>query len=120
MQEKYANWIENWLKNHDPYLKCAEATNEMIVAFSELKRIRGHVITECGHERPHWWLVDENGDIVDPTESQFAFIAMYIPYDESFGEPTGKCPHCGKLCYDHRFCCSDECDIAYAKYVRGD
>jgi len=118
MKLEYYNWISEWLKNNNPNLKCKEATEEMKNSFPELIRIRGHVLTEHG-ERPHWWLTDENKNIIDPTKSQFKLIAGYIPWDESQPEPTGKCPNCGEMCFDYKTLCSEKCEIEYAAYVMG-
>ena len=113
---KYEEWINKWLENNNPYLKCEEASKLMKLSFPELTRVRGHVLTEHG-ERPHWWLIDENLNIIDPTASQFKVIGGYIPWDESQPEPTGKCPNCGDLCYDYSSVCSDKCGIEYAAYI---
>lgn len=40
----------------------------MVEAFPELKRVRGHY--HCpwlSKAQPHWWCVDPDGNIVDPT-----------------------------------------------------
>jgi hypothetical protein len=116
MKLEYQVWINNWIENNNPYLKCREATDLMKGTFSELRRIRGHVLTEHG-ERSHWWLVDEENNIIDPTKSQFKLVAGYVPWDGSQPEPTGKCPNCGGLCYNYHTLCSDKCEIEYKAYV---
>jgi|AMWB02.1.fsa_nt_gi hypothetical protein len=113
----YVQWISEWLQNNDPHLKCATATLEMVSAFPELTRIRGHVWLCGGYERPHWWCIDKNGDVVDPTASQFNGIVMYEPWDESLPEPTGVCANCGGYTYNHATCCSDKCHAEYCAYI---
>ena len=116
MKLEYQQWVNNWLRNNTPHLKCKEATEEMKITFPELKRIRGHVLTEYG-ERPHWWLVDENDNVIDPTSTQFKIIGGYDAWDESQPEPTGRCLNCGELCYDYKSVCSDQCAIEYKVYI---
>jgi len=87
-------------------------------SFPELTKIRGYILTEHG-EQPHWWLVDSNGIIIDPTATQFKAIGGYFPWDESQPEPTGKCPNCSELCYDYHTLCSEKCEIEYKAYVEG-
>jgi hypothetical protein len=66
---------------------------------------------------PHWWAVTEDGQVIDPTADQFPSPLEYHPADESRGGPTGRCPNCGGLCYEHRYLCSDACDREYAAYL---
>ena len=106
--------------------KCAEFTAALVENFPELKRVRGFVTLKSGLRRSHWWCVDADGNIVDPTASQFeteyfwhAGIAFYEPLNESDPEPTGKCPNCGNYCYDGGVCCSPKCNREYAAYVSG-
>src|SRR5262245_58758582 len=98
---RYINWITDNVS--DPYGNCAEYTLMMLAAFPELKRVRGHYMdivrgqeTLFLGEQPHWWLIDPQGEIVDPTDAQFASLGkgIYIEWDESQPEPTGKCPNC--------------------------
>lgn len=113
---KYEEWIEQNVV--EPYGQCREKTLEMLEAFPELFRVRGHYMCLIWGEREHWWLVDPQGVIVDPTKSQFPSkgIGEYVPWDESQEEPTGMCPNCGGLCYGGNCCCSERCGIEYAAY----
>ncbi len=114
----YEKWIENYIFLHEPRGKCAEATAEMIKEFPELKRVRGHVRHILGSKlSPHWWCIDTNGIIIDPTAVQFVAIIEYIPHDETQSEPTGRCPNCGEYCYNYDFACSDKCAEQYRAYV---
>lgn len=121
MKEKYKEWITNYNQSHpDTYGLCAKATKEFLSTFPELKRVRGHVESVLSTKQlPHWWCVDSDGEIVDPTAKQFGYISKYIEWDETQDEPTGKCPNCGELCYDYRFTCCDSCASEYADYVSG-
>ena len=118
MQEKYEKWIkENVTK---PRLQCAEYTLKMQKQFPELKRIRGHYF--CDREHPHWWLIDEDDNIIDPTIVQFPSIdGIYIPWDETQKEPIGKCLNCGELIYDciiSSQICSKICEISFLKSLQ--
>ena len=117
MKKEYLDWMNKWNLENDPYGNCAEATLEMQGAFPELKRIRGHYYCVIWGERMHWWLTDGD-EIVDPTCGQFPTKGngVYKPWNEGDPEPTGKCPNCGELCYDGRYCCSEKCDKEYAAY----
>ncbi len=116
MKPQYADWIAANVK--ETLGRCAEATLAMSAAFPELTRVRGHYQCWVWGERQHWWLVDPNGEIVDPTANQFPSKGggVYIPWDESQPEPTGVCPNCGDYCYNGQSCCSEACGISYAAY----
>lgn len=121
MKQKYKKWISNYNQlNPDTYGMCTKATQQFLKEFPELKRVRGHVesVLSC-KPLPHWWCVDPDGEIVDPTAKQFECITRYIKWDESQPEPTGKCPNCGEYCYDHKFVCCDACAEEYSAYVFG-
>lgn len=116
----YNEWMEKYNDAHDVSLMCAEATEEMVIQFPELIRVRGHVIsTKRLDEVPHWWCTDPNGNILDPTEKQFGQIIAYYPHDESLPEPTGKCPNCGGYCYTGSTMCCGACEEEYIAYLGG-
>lgn len=112
---KYNDWIKENV-DQDCLGKCKEMAEIMLETFLELRMVRGHYYCPIWGERGHWWLIDENDDIVDPTRSQFPSkgLGLYVEWDESEEEPTGKCPNCGGYCYDGRDCCSDNC---YTEFV---
>jgi hypothetical protein len=91
--------------------RCAEATIAMVVAFPELRRVRGHY---DGAE--HWWCVAPDGSVVDPTASQFwnNGLGEYIAWIEGSEEPVGKCINCGEYSWaskgGNRSVCSVRCD----------
>jgi hypothetical protein len=33
------------------------------------------------------------------------------------GLPTGKCPNCGNMCYNHDQMCSKRCEVSYMAYL---
>lgn len=127
---EYQAWINQKLREEDPFTKCAEWTQEMQAEFPELVRVRGTVLLSCLWERYHWWLVEpETQQVVDPTAEQFgqeyycggSRIVAYQPRDESEPEPTGMCCNCGELCYGGRTeLCSVECERAYRAYLMGE
>jgi hypothetical protein len=114
----YAAWIQQHVPS-DPSGMCDDITRQMADAFPELKRVRGHY--DAGHKRySHWWLVTQDGAIVDPTEAQFVNVpGWHDPHDESGPEPTGKCPNCSGYVYDGGTVCGDVCADAYARYCMG-
>lgn len=73
--------------------KCREMCEALLSKDPSLTLVRGHYYdTEWG-EQQHWWCVDKNGAIVDPTKDQFPSkgLGLYIPFD---GICT--CENCGK------------------------
>jgi len=119
MQPKYREWMNRWCLDNDPYGKCAEATLEMQKVFPELIRVRGHYFDAIWGERQHWWLIDNGGEIIDPTCGQFPTKGggEYKPWNEGSIEPTGLCPNCGEYCFHNKTCCSSKCDTEYAAYL---
>ena len=122
---KYAKWIvENYPTPESARTQCEIATKNMVAEFPELQRVRGMISVKEPYDLPptkttHWWCVNVYGYIIDPTGHQYpTFIMDYFPVDESKGEPTGKCPNCGDLCYEHNYFCSDKCNKSYMKYLK--
>lgn len=86
---------------------CREATEAMVKAFPELRRVRGHY-SWC----PHWWCETPDGTVVDPTARQFTSGGVYVEYTGP--EPLGKCMNCGDYVWTalpngDTSACSDEC-----------
>lgn len=117
MLPKYQKWINANVT--ETYGACAEVTKSMATAFPELNRVRGHYYCPVWGERTHWWLATQDGQIIDPTASQFPSggLGHYEPWDESQKEPTGKCPNCGGLCYDGDVCCCDNCFLESTLHI---
>lgn len=113
MIDKYRKWIdENYSTYELSYGECEQATIKMQELFPELKRIRGHYYDTSWGEREHWWLIDENDEIIDPTAKQFPTNGrgVYVPWVEGDPEPTGKCLNCGGYVYNGDYCCSENCE----------
>lgn len=81
MKEEYKVWISKFLQSVQNNCSgmAARACNEMVTAFPELTVVQGRVV-ESLHpvEQPHVWCQAPNGEIVDPTESQFSKILTYV------------------------------------------
>ena len=111
-----------WIKENVSvaYGKCSKVTEMMVVEFPELKRVRGYYHCPIWGKREHWWLVDTEGEIVDPTVSQFPSggFGEYEPWIEGSPEPTGMCPNCGEVCYNGDGVCSEKCHQEYMAYLK--
>lgn len=118
----YADWIASYLArfSHPEAClgRCAEAVEEMALAFPELEIKKGHVYTTWG-KRGHWWLVTDDGSIVDPTAAQFPIIFEYEEYVEGAEVRVGRCMNCGEDLWGQpeeqgKNICSSECYSAFA------
>lgn len=119
MNQKYEKWI-NAFQKENPKTRglCTTATLSMVKKFPELTRVRGHVEDAlCLKPIEHWWCVDSEDNIIDPTATQFSVILSYTKRNENLREPTGKCPNCGNYCYNNHFCCCNKCEREYASYL---
>ena len=92
--------------------RCAEVTDAMVVAFPELRRVRGHYLCPFWGRRAHWWCVAPGGEIVDPTAAQFPSKGegAYVPWVEGSPEPTGKCMNCGEETFHGANFCCEKCE----------
>jgi len=119
----YDAWIADLMGNTDGlcplYGNCAEITLAMGRQFPGLQRVRGHYMCPVWGERAHWWMVDANGNVVDPTADQFPSrgTGEYIPWVEGAQEPTGMCPNCGGAVYDGGTVCSENCYVEFAASI---
>lgn len=109
LTKTYQDWIANNVV--DPQYRCEYWSKEMVKAFPELKRIRGYFVIHNVNRIPHWWLEDVDGNVIDPTSSQFLLSndCSYEGLDETISQPTGKCINCGEFCYTQEAFCSDTC-----------
>lgn len=123
MEDKYKKWISAYQERvGDVTRKCKSATLEMQESFPCLIRKRGTVLIPFSNRRPvHWWLEAPNGDIIDPTESQFGCILEYFERDETQPEPIGKCLECGADIYPGApsgNTCSIECNERFSESLK--
>lgn len=120
MKPEYAQWIRDWVAERRSRTLprdcpesllvrggCGTATEDMVKAFPELRRVRGHYGSS-----EHWWCVTPDGTIVDPTAAQFEPGREYVEYVGP--DPVGKCMGCGAYVWEShpRFgssACSTEC-----------
>lgn len=115
----YDSWIVSFLEEHNPNGLCKLAVDQMSEEFPELRKVRGHVHCSWG-KRAHWWLEDPEGNIVDPTASQFPLISRYEHWDSSKELKLGKCLNCGEIIWGkvnegpQQFC-SPECRTLLAE-----
>lgn len=126
MLSSYTIWIEQWLAENRAYGNCQAACTAMAEAFPELTTVPGHVSCDWGY-RAHWWLTDTDGNIVDPTVSQFGVVFDYCPWKPGDEVRVGKCMNCGDEIWrsvqvldpppKQECICSDECKVSFAKYM---
>lgn len=120
MSDAYKSWIE---ANVDkPLGACHETSTAMVKAFPELRQARGHYYCAFWGEREHWWCVDADGTVVDPTAAQFPSEGNghYEELDPNAPEPIGKCLECGAYTYrtsPSSHACSDECEASTDDYL---
>jgi len=105
---EYKEWInKNYPDMQSALAKCKEASQKMAKVFPELRVTNGfaHFIT-C-EPRDHWWCVDKEGNIIDPTAHQFpeylgSPIIEYEEIDENHDArkfPKARCMNCGEYYY---------------------
>lgn len=119
----YQVWIDRYVAKHGGAVLglCREAVQEMLVDHPELREVRGHVYCAWGR-RGHAWLVDEAGDVVDPTRAQFPGPITYEPWKPGDTVLVGSCMDCGEEIWvavqsldedpGHPTFCSEACEQA--------
>jgi len=115
---QYAEWIKAYV-DRTPHLlgRCKDAVDEMHAAFPELRPAKGYAQTLSWGERDHWWLVAENGAIVDPTEAQFpGGIFHYREWLPGSLTRVGKCMDCGEYIWR----CADTLEAATVTFCDED
>ena len=122
----YAEWITSYVTSVNGHTlgKCGHATAAMKLQFPELRIVCGFAHCAWG-ARQHWWCVAPDGQIIDPTASQFPGVFEYEELDlkdptTRARVPTGPCYWCGEDCFDPWYSvCSQECnDKAMAELNR--
>lgn len=103
-------------------LQCDGFTERFVERFPELVRVPGF---RNGLE--HWWCVEPDGTIVDPTEAQFLSCGdpdvEYSPMSAGkYPYRMGRCPEWGEYIYSDSKVeqglggfCSDRCRRSYAR-----
>jgi hypothetical protein len=122
MKPEYERWIREHVYECEG--NCKYYSYEMATAFPELKVTSGRYFRTEDSPAEHWWCVTENGEIIDPTASQFELdrdgrvvykvdLANYVT-DENI---SGKCPLCGAWCYEGDEYCSAKCELEALRKV---
>lgn len=122
----YAEWIQAYVvrNNHFVRGKCKEAVEEMVTAFPELRKAAGFAHTDEG-EAQHWWCIAPDGEVIDPTRSQYMVVLEYEELDVNDPAtrarvPIGKCANCGRETYEKDYSseiCSKLCADKYMAYL---
>lgn len=119
---KYTIWINGYTGNI--YRKCKEVTEEMQTVFPELRIVKGMVtIFESNKDYQHQWLVDIEGNIVDPTKRQWVAIIEYKEIKDGDNKPIGKCYGCGGWVYGQFYnfmYCNSNCYLKWKKEEKRD
>jgi hypothetical protein len=117
----YWDWLQANYAGQNLKARCGPIVREMVKEFPELKACPGHYICPVSGQHEHWWCETEDGEIVDPTYSQFVSqgFGEYEPWPEGEPIPIGKCFNCGGLVYtaEHGGVCSENCHIEYRAYL---
>lgn len=129
LEQRYKEWIETWCSKNRAYGNCEPAVLALLQAFPELKHVRGHVWTTWG-KRAHNWAITSDGNIVDPTASQFEAIFEYEPWKPGDLVRVGKCMNCGDEIWrttesldkaiKQECICSDICKNEFELYLQGE
>lgn len=103
--------------------QCKRLSEEMVEAFTDLRLVKGHVhCPEPWGKRGHWWLVDRDGVIVDPTRGQFTHgVLRYEEYEEGQPVRLGVCMDCGTAIWGlpgpRPTFCSKACEATYVAWM---
>lgn len=111
MKHNYRDWIDLNVPNFkSAYGKCNKLCREMQEVFPELDLVKGWYKDPIWGDREHWWLLDDSGEVVDPTAKQFPTKGLFAYKRVKPGDPKplGKCMICGAYCYDSEVACSPE------------
>ena len=75
--------------------KCKEFCDALILERPDLELVRGHYYEpHWSREEPHWWCVDSEGLIIDPTVKQFPSGGIKEFYTQYSG--FSDCEECSK------------------------
>ena len=92
--------------------KCKEFCETMQTLRPELTLVRGYYHCPMWGKQEHWWLKDQQGNIIDPTVKQFPTKGIAAEYEEFDG--ICECAECreefkeedGKFESNYAFCSS--------------
>lgn len=70
LHSRHQEWITQNVSGSG-YGKCLETSYLMLQEFPDLRLVSGHYYDACWGERSHFWLVDPEDYIIDPTAAQF-------------------------------------------------
>lgn len=120
----YAPWMRDTISRADLVRhKCQQFCEKFVQKFPHLSRQPGFVGSS-----EHWWLIDSDGTIVDPTGEQFGNVpkTRYIRYNPHRHKVhLFNCRDCGTEVFDlienadnyiDGFC-SEECCDTYVEYL---
>lgn len=104
--------------------KCKEYCEELVAEDASLRLVRGFFHEPLWSEKqPHWWCVQKDGTIIDPTVKQFpSWQFSFITPEEFYEEFDGycECAECGKRVkeeearFDSRYAfCSSQCNMRF-------
>jgi hypothetical protein len=71
LQSQYAQWIDKNVDEHHGYGKCHPISTSMVATFPELTQVYGIYFCAIWGPRHHFWCIDSNSQIIDPTARQF-------------------------------------------------
>jgi len=85
--DQYRAWIADYEASRAPVVgQCQKVCNAMRTAFPELELRGGWVRTPLGYDT-HYWLLTRDGEIIDPTASQFPQLRPEDYEDAGSTEP---------------------------------
>jgi hypothetical protein len=95
---------------------CRCLSGLMTEWFPELRQVNGLYHCPVLGKQPHWWCVDKDENVIDPTVHQFPSgikgvvlprrMAILMYEEASF---TGLCPECGADTFNDAVYCSMSC-----------
>lgn len=124
---KYNNWINKHYRDWGTALgNCQEAVKKINKEFPELTIKCGYVHFAFNEKRMHWWCIDNNGNIIDPTGHQYPGylgepILDYEEVDDNSDEknyPRERCYNCGEYYFKKSSIMhTEQCHKEYCNYL---
>jgi hypothetical protein len=116
MKQEWLNWIDSY--PGQKILRSREVCNEMREEFSGLHLVQGYIDVGYGRPLHHWWLVSKEGEIVDPTTSQYPPILRYEEWDETSPPSSGRCLNCKSFTFDGSHFCNQGCEKQFSERMK--